>query len=163
MQIPTPFVDPEQMVKPESLDENDHMNVGYYLMAFDNAFYGAFRIWGVDFGEVDKVGRSTFAVQSNLSYMAELRQGDSFWVETMLVDFDRKRLRWFMTMKRAPKGAIAATCEWLVLFMDMRSRKVTAMSDPLFESLARIKHAHDSLPRPLELGRGITMGPRRNG
>ena len=157
MAIPVPFLEPVSEVKPEWLDENDHMNVAYYLMAFDNAFYGVYRSWGVDFGAIESAGRSTFAAQSHLSYMAELRLGESYWVETMLADFDRKRIRWFMTMKKAPDGQIAATCEWMVLFIDMRQRKVTAMPDALFDMLGRIKAAHDVLPRPANLGRGIAM------
>jgi acyl-CoA thioester hydrolase len=157
MSIPTPFVEPVEPVKPEWLDENNHMNVAYYLMAFDSAFYGVYRSWGVDFGAIDSAGRSTFAAQSHLSYLAELRLGDSFWVETMLADFDRKRIRWFMSMKRASDSALAATCEWLVLFIDMRVRKVAPMPDSLFNALSAIKSAHDSLPRPAQLGRGIAM------
>jgi len=159
MPIQAPFKDPVTEVKPEWLDENDHMNVAYYLMAFDNAFYGVYRSWGLDFGAIENAGRSTFAAQSHLSYLAELRLGDSYWVETMLADFDRKRIRWFMTMKRSPDGAVAATCEWMVLFIDMRVRKVTPMPDSLFSILAEIKAAHDHLPRPAQLGRGIAMRP----
>jgi acyl-CoA thioester hydrolase len=160
MEIPVPFKEPVSKVMPEWLDENDHMNVAYYLMAFDNAFYSVYRSWGVDFGAIEQAGRSTFAAQTHLSYLAELRLGDSYWVETMLADFDRKRIRWFMTMKRAPEGIVAATCEWMLLFIDMRKRKAGAMPDPLFENLAAIKQAHDALPRPATLGRGIAMRPQ---
>ena len=52
---------------------------------------------------------------------------------------------------------IAATCEWMLLFIDMRRRKVTAMPDSLFDMLSKIKAAHVVLPRPANLGRGIAM------
>lgn len=160
MSIPAPFVWDDLKVAPEWVDENGHMNVAFYLKCFDDAFYGVYRAWGMDFAEVHERGYTTFAAQTNLSYLGELFLGDGFSIETILVEFDRKRLRWFMTMRKAD-GSVAATCEWLLLFMNIHARKVQEMPDDLFAALSAIKQAHDPLPRPAQLGRGISLGNKK--
>jgi len=160
MSIPAPFVQSDLKVLPEWVDENDHMNVAFYLKAFDDCFYTVYRAWGMDFAEVQARGYSTFAVENHITYQGELLLGERFSIETMLLDFDRKRIRWFNIMRKAD-GSIAATCEWLQLFMDFRERKVASMPDEFFNALAEMKAAHDVLPRPAESGRGIAMGNKR--
>ena len=116
----------------------------------------------MDFAEVQARGFTTFAAENHITYQGELFLGDSFSVETILLDFDRKRIRWFNTMRKTD-GSIAATCEWLILFVDFRRRRVTEMPDEYFNKLRPIKEAHDKLPRPPEAGRGISVGNKRRG
>ena len=160
MSIPAPFVWSDLKVLPAWVDENNHMNVAFYLKAFDDAFYGVYRHWGIDFAEVQERGFTTFSAENHLTYQAELLLGESFSVETMLLDFDRKRIRWF-NMMRKTDGTIAATCEWLLLFMNFHQRRVAEMPDEFFNKLAEIKAAHDTLPRPPQAGRGISIGNKR--
>lgn len=160
MNIPAPFVWRGLKVLPAWVDENRHMNVAFYLKCFDDAFYGVYETWGIDFAEVHKRGYSTFAAENHLTYLGELFLDEAFSIETVLLDHDRKRIRWFNIMRKAD-GSIAATCEWLVLFVDFHRRRVTAMPDDLFDRLAEIKAAHDALPRPPQAGRGIGIGNRR--
>ena len=162
MSIPAPFTWSDQEVLPEWVDENNHMNVAFYLKAFDDAFYGVYRAWGMDFAEVHQRGYSTFAAENHITYQGELFLGDRFRVETILLDFDRKRIRWFMQMRKAD-GSLAATCEWLILFVNFHQRRVTAMPDEYFDQLAAIKDAHDKLPRPPEAGQGIGLQNRKRG
>jgi acyl-CoA thioester hydrolase len=114
----------------------------------------------MDFAEVHSRGFTTFAAQSNLSYLGELFLDEAFSIETMLVEHDRKRIRWFMHMRKADES-IAATCEWLLLFVDIRSRKVVEMPDDLFVALSTIAQAHAVLPRPVQLGRGIALSNKK--
>jgi hypothetical protein len=64
--------------------------------------------------------------------MKEMLVGESFSIEIQLVDHNRKRMHWFMKMKKAD-DSLAATSEFLVLFVDLRQRKVSAMPDDWFE------------------------------
>jgi acyl-CoA thioester hydrolase len=162
MPIPAPFVWSDLKVLPEWVDENNHMNVAFYLKAFDDAFYGVYRAWGMDFAEVQRRGYTTFAAENHITYQGELFLDDAFSVETILLDFDRKRIGWFNTMRKAD-GSIAATCEWLLLFVNFHERRVATMPDEFFDALAAIKEAHDRLPRPAEAGRGIAIGNKRRG
>lgn len=162
MAIPAPFVWSDLQVLPAWVDENKHMNVAFYLKAFDDAFYGVYRHWGLDFAEVQARGFTTFAAENHITYQAELLLDERFSVETILLDFDRKRIRWFNIMKKTD-GSIAATCEWLLLFMNFHERRVATMPDEFFNKLAEIKAVHDTLPRPPQAGRGISIGNKRTG
>jgi acyl-CoA thioester hydrolase len=64
---------------------------------------------------------------------------------------------------RKTDGSIAATCEWLLLFVNFNERRVAEMPDEFFGRLAEIKAAHDRLQRPPEAGRGIAIGNKRRG
>lgn len=160
MSIPAPFVCGDLKVLPEWVDENKHMNVAFYLKAFDDAFYEVYRHWGLDFAKVQARGFTTFAAENHITYQGELFLGERFSVETILIDFDRKRIRWFNIMRKTD-GSIAATCEWLLLFVNFHERRVAEMPDEYFDKLAEIKKAHDTLPRPPEAGRGIAIGNKR--
>lgn len=160
MAIPAPFVWSDLEVLPAWVDENKHMNVAFYLKAFDDAFYGVYRHWGLDFAEVQARGFTTFAAENHITYQAELLLGERFSVDTILLDFDRKRIRWFNIMRKTD-GSIAATCEWLLLFMNFHERRVATMPDEFFNRLGEIKAVHDTLPRPPQAGRGISIGNKR--
>jgi acyl-CoA thioester hydrolase len=132
------------------------MNVAVYLRCFDDAFYDVYRAWGVEYSDAVRQGYSQFIVQANVLYMKEMLVGESFSIEIQLIDHDRKRMHWFMKMKKAD-NSLAATCEFLALFIGLRERKVSAMPDDWFERLSMIKSAHAVLPRPTELGRAISL------
>ena len=59
------------------------------------------------------------------------------------------------------KGFLAATCEWLILFIDMNKRRVAAMPDDLTALMSRVKQAHHALPLPPEVGRSISLSNKR--
>jgi acyl-CoA thioester hydrolase len=160
MQVRVPIVTSGLTVLPAWADENGHMNVAFYLKCFDDAFYDVYRAWGVEFADAVKQGYSQFTVQANVLYMSEMLVGEKFSIETQLIDHDRKRMHWFMKMKKAD-DSLAATCEFLGLFVDLRQRKVSAMPDDWFERLSKIKSAHAVLPRPVELGRTISLEGKR--
>ena len=67
MAIPAPFVWSDLKVLPEWVDENKHMNVAFYLKAFDDAFYGVYRHWGLDFAEMQARGFTTFAAEHHIT------------------------------------------------------------------------------------------------
>jgi acyl-CoA thioester hydrolase len=159
VQIQTPIVSSGLKVLPSWTDENGHMNVAFYLKCFDDAFYDVYRVWGVEYADVLKQSYSQFIVQANISYLKEMLVDEPFSIETQLIDHDRKRMHWFMRMKKV-ECSEAATCEFLALFVDLRQRRVSAMPDDWFDRLSNIKAAHESLPHPAELGRTIAIRDR---
>ena len=161
--IPAPFVCNDLTVLPEWIDGNGHMNVAYYLKAFDEAFDASYLTLGLGFSLIEQRGVSTMAAEMHITYQGELFEGDPIKVETQLVDFDRKRFHWFQQMRHGNTGALAATCEWLILFIDMTKRRVSEMPDDIFNLVARLKAAHAHLPRPPEVGRRISLENKRRG
>jgi acyl-CoA thioester hydrolase len=159
--IPAPFVWNKLRVRPEWIDGNGHMNVAYYLKAFDEGFDGTYEAVHFGFDQIERRGISTMAAEMHLTYQGELFEDDPIRIETQLIDFNRKRFQWFQQMRHGETGKLAATCEWMILFIDMTRRKVAEMPDDMFELFSRIKAAHAPLPRPAEVGRSISLENKR--
>src|SRR5690606_28142322 len=147
-------------VEPGWIDCNGHMNVAYYLIAFDRAYDVFMERIGVDQSFRDRTGGTLFAVEAHISYRAELKVDAPLVLSLQLVGYDRKRLHTFMTMHHAEEGFLAATVEWMSLFVNLETRRVTAMPDEIFSKVDAIGQAHAALPRPDLVGRSISMPQR---
>lgn len=159
--IPAPFVSLGQKVIPAWIDGNDHMNVGFYLRAFDEGFDTTYDALGLGYGLIKERGFSTMTVDTYVSYHRELLLDAPLRITCQLVDCDRKRAHWIQAMYHAEEGYLAATAEWLILFIDMTKRKVASMPDDIYARLERVKAAHASLTLPVPLGRTISISNRK--
>ena len=147
-----------QIVEPEWIDHNGHMNVAYYVLAFDLAtdeFYEGLNI-GLTYQET---GYSVFTLGMNVDYMQELFEGDPIRVETKLVDYDHKRVHYIHLMYHAEKGFLAATNECLGMHVGYESRKSEAFPDAVQADLAQMLADHNTLEMPKQVGR--KLGIRR--
>ena len=147
-------------VRPEWIDYNGHMNVAYYVLAFDHATDAFLDYLGLDEGHREENGGSTFAAESHVVYCREVAEGDPLRFTTQLIDFDGKRLRYFHRMYHETEGYLAATNELLSLYVDLERRRVAEMPEPILARLAAIREAQAGLPIPAEVGRGIALKRR---
>src|SRR3546814_11135356 len=76
-----PFDRHRAVVLPEWIDYNGHMNVDYYLLAFDQATDLFFDHLGLGAAHRAATGGSTFAGDIHLTYRRELREGDPLRVK----------------------------------------------------------------------------------
>lgn len=160
MDIPTPFRGATASVLPEYIDNNGHMNVGYYHVIFDIAAEPFFHFFGMTPEYRRSTGTSTFALESHLTFAREVKEGDPLRFETRLLDCDYKRFHYYTEMFHATEGYLAATYESISVHMDMKLRKTSPMPEALARRLAEIKAAHDVLPRPWQVGHVISAKPR---
>ena len=105
--------------------------------------------------------RVDFRAESHLNFRREVKEGDWLRFEARLVDFDPKRIHFYMEMLHADEGYIAASYESLSAYVSMTSRRTTAMPDELLDRLVAVKSAHGELPRPWQLGHAISVRPPR--
>src|SRR5262249_30991197 len=138
-----------------------HMNVACYLRAFDQSFDEAYAQIGITDEHMGSVGGTTFAAEMHITYQRELPLGDPLRIATQLLNFDVKRMHWMQCMYHRERGFLAATCEWLVLYVDIGQRRVGRMSEEMTRRLQALKEAHGQLPMPAEVGRRIDFGRRR--
>ena len=146
-------------VGPEHIDANGHMNVGYYVVLFDKALDLPWARLGIYSQQILADGKSSFALESHLTYQRELREGDPLWFSLLLLDYDAKRVHYFMRMFHARERWLAATCEQLSICMDMTTRRSTQWPAACLANINALFEAHRSRPRPAEAGR--TLGIRR--
>jgi acyl-CoA thioester hydrolase len=142
-------------VEPDWIDHNGHMNVAYYHLAFDRAAGSFFRWLGLDETYRKTHQASTFALESHLNYHRELRLGEGFRIEALLLSGDARRLHFCMQMFKDGSGELAAYYESLSMHVDMRTRRTSPMAGELQERVAMIAQAHARLSRPWQLGRVV--------
>jgi acyl-CoA thioester hydrolase len=80
---------------------------------------------------------------------------DRVRVTVQLIDFDEKRLHYYMEIRHVEEGWVAATSEGLSLHMDMASRKPAPFPADIRDNLVVMRAAHSRLNRPTALGRTI--------
>ncbi len=162
MMVPAPLSLFECEVRPEWIDYNGHMNVAYYVLAFDLATDALFDYVGIGERYVMEQNRSMFALESHVTYQRELRAGDPIRITTQLLGFDHKRMHFAHLMFRGADGDLAATSEWLALHVDMATRRSAPIPDDIGARLAAVREAHAALPPPPGVGRVIGLGPRHD-
>ena len=146
------------MVKPEWIDYNGHMNVAYYVLAFDLAIDVLWARIGITPEYIRDTRGSTFAVECHVTYQRELCEAEPYYVTMDLVAYDAKRIHQFQRMYHAEQHYLAATAEWMSLHVDLGSRKVTHWPAATLDELAVIAAEQAHARRPEGLGR--RMGVR---
>lgn len=155
-----PFVSSTMRVEPEWIDYNGHMNMAYFHVLFDRAVDEAFGVVGLGHEYLEERGASFFAAEVHTLYKRELKRDDSVRVTLQLIDHDEKRLHYYLEIRHATEGWVAASSENLSLHVDMRTRKVTPFPADIADNLAVMKAAHSRLARPQALGRVIGIPHR---
>lgn len=159
--IAAPFESVGIDVLPEWIDANGHMNIAYYVAAFDHAFEKVYEQFGFTPEVMEARKTSSFTSELHVTYQRELMVGDPIRVTTQILGFDAKRCHFVQCMYHARDGYLAATLEWLLLYIDMTTRRVTTMPEALQRHLARVVAAHKAIPLPPEVGRRISLDAKR--
>jgi acyl-CoA thioester hydrolase len=119
----------KQVIKKEWTDYNNHMNMAYYVLVFD-------QIWEIIL-EKFKMGEqsaktnkmSTMVVETHTTYNNEVKEGDEVEINLTFFDHDKKRLHFKMEMIEKSSNKLSATLEMLSLYIDLNKRRVTEFED----------------------------------
>lgn len=139
-------------VRPEWTDLNRHMNVAYYVLAFDRATDAFYDRIGIGWSSLEQ-GRSLFTLAMNVDYLAEVVAGEALRITSRLLDCDAKRLHYLHEMTRERDGVLAATNEIVALGVDMSTRKSAPFAAEIVARLDAMKAVHAALPLPPQAGR----------
>ena len=121
------------VVKKEWVDYNNHMNMAYYVLVFDQALEVALEKFKMGESAAKDLNRSTMVVETNTKYLSEVKQGEKIDIQMTYFDHDKKRLHIKMEMIEKSKKKISATIEWISLYIDLSQRKVTEFEDEKLE------------------------------
>jgi acyl-CoA thioester hydrolase len=152
-----PFVSSTMRIDPQWIDYNGHLNMAYYHVLFDRAVEEAFALVGLGHTYLDEHGASFFAAEAHILYKRELVLNTPVRVTVQLIDHDDKRLHFYMEMRHATEGWLAATSENLSLHVDMASRKVVPFPASIHTNLQIMKTSHGLMRRPEAVGRVISL------
>lgn len=153
--IPTPYLGGEYKVKSEWIDHNGHMNVAFYLSAFDSAIGDFFKFLGLDKNYRKENDIATFCGDFHIHYVRELFEETSLKITSQLVYCDKKRIQICQSMYSLNEGYLAAQSEVIYLHVNGSSRRVMPMSSWLSNRMKMVLKAHSALPRPKNQSRII--------
>ncbi len=139
-------------VLPEWIDFNGHMNVAYYVLAFDQGVDALWLDFGITAEHVQQNHSSTFAVETHVLYQQELKLDDPFIVTAQILAFDSKRIHQFQRMYHADSGYLAATAEWMTLHVDLRKRRVAPWPQDILDGISRVAKLQGDWEYPDEAG-----------
>jgi acyl-CoA thioester hydrolase len=152
-----PFVSSAMRLDPQWIDYNGHLNVAYYVLLFDRAVDECYAVLGIGEEYARSRKATLFAAEAHIGFRRELKAADMVRSTLQLLDFDEKRLHYFMEMRHAHEGWLAASSENMALHVDMGTRRVAPFPDDVLANLALMKAAHSRLPAPQYAGSRIAM------
>ncbi len=150
----------EGTVLPQWIDRNRHLNVGYYMVVFDEATTRFFDLCGLDDKHRQRHGIATFSAESHATYERELLEGAPLYITTQLLGWSEKKVHYFHRLFHAEEGYLAATNELLSLHVSSTERRTCAFAPAILE---RFQELHDSIrdvPWPTRVGRVISLSAR---
>ncbi len=155
MSQPAPLELHREAVRPEWIDYNGHMNVAFYLLAFDHATDAVLDHVGIGRAYAEGQGRSMFVVEAHLTYAREVTAGDGLRFASRVLGADGKRLHLFHEMVHAEDGFLAATAEIMLVHVDLAERRAMPFPPAVAGTLADLAAEHAQLPFPPQAGRPI--------
>lgn len=145
-------------VLPEWIDVNGHMNVAYYVLAFDLGVDALWTRFGITEEHIRSNASSTFAVESHVTYRRELKEAEPYLVTAQILAYDEKRIHQFQRMYHAAEGFVAATAEWMNLHVDLSTRRVAPWPAPILAGIQAVAKAQGKWPYPHDAGRIMKVG-----
>ncbi|HEX2140326.1 MAG TPA: thioesterase family protein [Woeseiaceae bacterium] len=147
----------EGLVRPEWIDINGHMNVAYYVLAFDKAVDDLLARVGVTDDYIRETGGTTFAVECHVTYRQELTEAQPYRIESQVLAYDQKRVHQFQRMYHAEENYLAATAEWMNLHVDLETRRVSAWPEFVLRALEELTAAQPKGDLPEEAGKRMRI------
>ena len=114
----------DQIIKKEWIDYNNHMNMAYYVLVFDEVWEIILKKFKMGEDSAKSTNMSTMVVETHTTYNSEVKLGDEVEINLTFFDHDKKRLHFKMEMIEKSSRKLSATLEMLSLYIDLNQRKV---------------------------------------
>ena len=114
----------DQIIKKEWIDYNNHMNMAYYVLVFDDVWEIILKKFKMGEDSAKSTQMSTMVVETHTTYNSEVKLGDEVEINLTYFDHDKKRLHFKMEMIEKSSKKLSATLEMLSLYIDLKQRKV---------------------------------------
>ena len=118
-----------QVIKKEWTDYNNHMNMAYYVLVFDQIWEIILEKFNMGEQSAKTTKMSTMVVETHTTYNNEIKEGDEVEINLTFFDHDKKRLHFKMEMIEKSSKKLSATLEMLSLYIDLNKRRVTEFED----------------------------------
>ena len=119
----------KQVIKKEWTDYNNHMNMAYYVLVFDQIWEIILEKFKMGEQSAKTTKMSTMVVETHTTYNNEVKEGDEVEINLTFFDHDKKRLHFKMEMIEKSSKKLSATLEMLSLYIDLNKRRVAEFED----------------------------------
>ena len=113
----------------EWTDYNEHMNMAYYVLIFDEAWETVLNKFKMGGSTAKTSKRTTMVVETRTTYNSEVKENAEVEVVCTYFDHDKKRLHLKCEMYEKETKTLSATMESVSLYIDLERRKVTEFED----------------------------------
>lgn len=127
------------------LDRMGHMNVRWYMALFDEAAWRYFDSLGMTETYYRENHAGGFALKHHVSYLAEVRVGESVTLHGRILGRSAKRVHFMLFMVNETTGVLAATLEVLGSHADMRIRRTSPYPPDISARLDELLAEHSAL------------------
>lgn len=155
-----PVIEHRDVVRPEWIDSNGHLNLAYYVVVFDLATDALYTALNIGDAYREASGNSCFTAETHTLYEREVRLGDELLVRGWLLGADTKRLHYFHEMFHVGSGERSAVQELMALHIDMRVRRVTPYPAERYLALQQAVKNYAPAELPKGAGRRIALPGR---
>ena len=152
------FAGHEEVVRPEWIDYSGHMNVGYYLVPFENASRAFCRHIDLSRSYRERTNHALFAAETHVTFEREVREADRLRFTTQLIAWAPKWINCIHCMYSADQDYLAATNQLLFVHVNLDTRRSAPIPAEQQATLRAIMQSHSKLPVPAQAGRAITKG-----
>lgn len=126
-------------------DENNHMNVRYYMRIFDEAGYPLIAEFGLTMAYHAEHGTGGFDLEHHLHYLNEVHIGDTIAIYYRLLARSAKRVHYMFFMVNETRQSVAATFECVNSFADLKVRRTAPFPPEIAEKIDDILAQHQAL------------------
>lgn len=140
----------EITVPPAWLDYNNHMNVAYYSLAFDEAGEAFVKNFGMGLDYTERTRNSWMVLEAHLTYQNEARLGDLLRIETRVLDFNHKLAHLYQEMFCDRK--LLSSQEQMTLHVSLETRRAAPFPPDILTRLGALHSAQSGLPPPRHAG-----------
>lgn len=147
-------------VPAEFEDFNGHVNVRrHYQLHMDAAEIAFTDDFGIGVEWIERTGQSSFTVAQHVLFHAEILVGHEVSLHTRMLGVSSKVLHLMSVLANRTTGEIANTLEYVEAYVDLGTRRTTAMPDELARRVGALAARHAVLPWALPLSG--TLGTSR--
>ncbi len=150
-----------EVIRPEWIDYNGHMNVAFYVLIFDHATDAVLDRLDIGADYRRRSNCSIFVAEAHVTYEREVREGQEVSVASRLVGIEGNRLIIYHEMTLVGFDGFVASNEVLCVHVDLAARCSAPLPADVGERLAAIAAEQAGLGRPRRAGRAIGLKSRR--
>jgi acyl-CoA thioester hydrolase len=155
--VATPLIGYRDLVKPEWIDRNDHLNSMHYKTITDSAMRALFAFDGLTHERLEAEKKSIFQLEMHICYEREMRLGQPFEIRSWLIAVDEKRLHHFREIMQTADNFRAATVELMTIYIDRTTRALGHIPASDTRKIPALAAALASTPLPKNVSRRIGM------